>query len=307
MKKTAIITGVLGQDGHFLSKKLIDFGYNVFGVVRKNKTYHKQDYNILEVDLTSKVEVRKLISDVNPTHIFNFAGVSNIFNPYDDMSKTFEQNCKIPINIIDCIIDLNPKIKLFQSSSSLMYAGGTEKIIDESSQISPKFPYGISKSYVFSQIKELRKEKGLHLCSGIFFNHDSEKRGEEFFTQKVVLGLKSIVENKTDKLTLGNLNVYKDISYAGDFMDGVISHMELDYPEDFVYGSGRAILLKDFVSKCFEYFDLDYKKYVVYDDEKKPTKFGLLSEPKKIKNILGWEVTHTIDDIIKIMIQDKIK
>lgn len=307
MNKKALITGSLGQDGQFLSEKLLSRGYEVFGVVKKNKVFDKQNYRIFKSDLTNLQEVDEIISQIKPTHIFNFAGVSDIFDPYVNISNVYEQNCKIPLNLVESIINNNPEIKFFQASSSLMYENGNTKIINENSEIAPKYPYGISKASVFAQMKELREEKNLFLSTGILFNHDSEKRGKNFFTQKVVLGLKDILEKKTDKLFLGNLNVYKDISYAEDFVDGIILQMELDQPEDFVFGSAKPILLHDFVSKCFNLFGMDYRDYVVSFEEKKPTIFGLVSEPKKAKDVLNWTTKRTIDDIVKIMIKDKIE
>lgn len=306
MKKKVLITGSLGQDGYFLSKKLLSQGHHVVGVVKKNKIFENQNYQILKVDLTNQYEVDKLVSEVNPTHIFNLAGVSDIFFPFDNMSEIYEQNCKIPLNLIQSILNYDKKIKFFQASSSLMYANGDTKIINENCILSPKYPYGISKASIFTQMKELRKEKNLYLSTGIFFNHDSEKRTNEFFTQKVVLGLKDILENKTDKLILGNLNVYKDISYAEDFIDGVVSQMDLEESQDIVFGSGHPIILRDFVSKCFAFFGLDYKKYVISNDEK-ITQFGLVADTTNAQKILNWKTTKNIDDIIKIMIEDKIQ
>lgn len=306
MSKTAIITGCLGQDGQFLSEKLIRLGYTVIGVVKPNKFFENQSFKILNVDLTSLKEVNHLISDYKPTHVFNLAGVSDVFLPFESMSTIYQQNCVIPLNLIESIYKIDKSIKFFQASSSLMFANGNDGVINENSVLVPKYPYGISKASIFTQMKELRLEKNLHLCTGIFFNHDSEKRGSNFFTQKVVLGLKDIIEKRKDKLVLGNLNVYKDISYAGDFMDGVISQMELDNPEDFVFGSEKFTYLEDFVSKCFKLFGLNFKDYVIFS-EGSSTIHGMVADSNKALNLLNWKTTKTIDDLIKIMIEDKIK
>ncbi len=306
MSKRAIITGILGQDGSFLSEKLYEDGYEVVGIIRPNKIFKKKNYKIYGVDLNSKEEVKRFIKKIEPSHIFNFAGETNIFDPYSNIQNTWKQNFDIPLNLIQSIQEIDKSIRFFQSSSSLMYASGTNSVIDETSEVCPLFPYGISKASVFQLMKELRKKENLFLCTGIFFNHDSERRGENFFTQKVITGLKNIIDKKTNILELGDLDIEKDISYAGDFMDGVKLQMESNSPEDYIFGSGKLSLLRDFVSKAFEFFDFDYQEYVVTNSNKFQNQKSLVSNPKKIKDMLNWETETTIQELIKIMIKNKI-
>jgi GDPmannose 4,6-dehydratase len=254
----------------------------------------------------SQEDVYNFVKKIKPTHIFNFAGETNVFNPYSNIQNTWKQNFHIPMNIIESIRKIDTSIRFFQSSSSLMYASGENTIINESTQINPLYPYGISKASVFQLTKELRKKENLFLCTGIFFNHDSERRGDNFFTQKVILGLRDILNKKIDKLVLGSLDIQKDLSYAGDFMDGVKLQMEDAKPEDYIFGSGKLILLRDFVREAFEFFDLNYENYVISKSNIDSNQRPLVSNPSKIKENLGWKTKTNVQELIKIMIKNKI-
>jgi len=306
MLKRAIITGVLGQDGSFLSEKLLNDGYEVIGLVRPEKNFERKDFEIHGIDLLSQEDVYNFVKKIKPTHIFNFAGETNVFNPYSNIQNTWKQNFHIPMNIIESIRKIDTSIKFFQSSSSLMYTSGENTIINESTQINPLYPYGISKASVFQLTKELREKENLFLCTGIFFNHDSERRGDNFFTQKVILGLRDILNKKIDKLELGNLDIQKDLSYAGDFMDGVKLQMEDTSPEDYIFGSGKLILLRDFVREAFEFFDLNYENYIISKSNIDSNQRPLVSNPSKIKKKLGWKTKTNVQELIKIMIKNKI-
>jgi GDPmannose 4,6-dehydratase len=163
--------------------------------------------------------------------------------------------------------------------------------------------------YSHNLIKEYREEFDLFCSSGIFFNHDSEKRGDKFLTQKIILGIKDILDKKTNTIKLGNIDVHRDISYAGDFMDAVKLMMESNNPTDYVLGSEKLTSIREFIEKSFNYVGLDYKNHIEQDKDFIRTKNDiiLVSDITKIKNNLGWKTTKNIDDIIKIMINDKIK
>lgn len=305
--KRALILGSRGQDGQFLTEKLLFDGYDVFGVVRPNRIVFGE--NTVSMDLTDIKNVEFLISEIKPTHIFNFAGVSDVFDPYVNIDFSYQQNCMIPQNFLNSILKLDKSIRFFQSSSSLMYGRSNKTKINEETATSPLYPYGITKLYSHNLIKEYREQFNLFCCSGIFFNHDSEKRGSNFLTQKIILGIKDIIDKKINTIKLGNIDVYRDISYAGDFMDGVKLIMESDSPNDYVLGSQKLTSIRDFISKSFDYVGLDYKNYIEQDKDfiRPENNIILVSDTTKIKNNLGWGTTKNIDEIIKIMINDKIK
>jgi GDPmannose 4,6-dehydratase len=305
--KRALILGSKGQDGQFLSEKLLLDGYEVFGVIKPNTNPLQK--NTISLDLTDIKNVEFVISKVKPTHIFNFAGVSDVFNPYDNLEFSYQQNCLIPQNFFNSILKIDKTIRFFQSSSSLMYGRSTINKINEETPTSPIYPYGITKLYSHNLIKEYREEFDLFCSSGIFFNHDSEKRGDKFLTQKIILGIKDILDKKTNTIKLGNIDVHRDISYAGDFMDAVKLMMESNNPTDYVLGSEKLTSIREFIEKSFNYVGLDYKNHIEQDKDFIRTKNDiiLVSDITKIKNNLGWKTTKNIDDIIKIMINDKIK
>lgn len=307
--KRAIITGVLGQDGSFLSEKLLNDGYEVIGIVRTTTNIINNDFEIIQMDLSSKEEVDRLIREKKPTHIFNFAGETNVFNPYGCPTKTLELNCTIPINIIESIFNTDRDIKFFQSSSSMMYGRSPIKKINEESTPFPLYPYGVTKLFIHNLIKEYREEFNMFLCSGILFNHDSEKRGQSFFTQKITLGIKDILDKKITHIEVGDIDIFKDISYAGDFVDAIKLTMEQDIPKDYVLGSERVISMREFLQKSFSYVGLDYLNHIKINESfiKNKNKTIIVSDTSKIKRDLNWSTKKSIDDLIKIMIDNKIK
>jgi len=307
--KKALITGVLGQDGSFLSEKLLKDGYEIIGVVRPETEIDINEFEIIKLDLSSKKCVQKIIEEKKPSHIFNFAGETNVFDPYEHPTKTYELNCTIPLNFIENIFKINREIRFFQSSSSLMYGKSPHREINEESEPHPLYPYGFSKLLIHNLIKEYREEFGMFLCSGILFNHDSERRGEKFFTQKIISGIKNILEKKIDFIEVGDIDIYKDISYAGDFVNAIKLIMEQDVAEDYVLGSEKVISMRDFIKKSFDYVNLDYNNYIKVNELfiKNKNKTIIVSNTSKIKKNLNWSTTTSIDDMIKIMIENKLK
>jgi GDP-mannose 4,6-dehydratase len=194
-------------------------GYEVFGVIKPNTNSLQK--NTISLDLTDIKNVEFVISKVKPTHIFNFAGVSDVFNPYDNLEFSYQQNCLIPQNFLNSILKIDKTIRFFQSSSSLMYGRSTINKINEETPTSPIYPYGITKLYSHNLIKEYREEFDLFCSSGIFFNHDSEKRGDKFLTQKIILGIKDILNKKTNTIKLGNIDVAFYTKIAGGQKDGL--------------------------------------------------------------------------------------
>lgn len=307
--KRAIITGVLGQDGSFLSEKLLNDGYEVIGIVRPTTNINNDDFEKIKLDLFSKESIEVLIKQKKPTHIFNFAGETNVFNPYENPTKTSELNCTIPLNIIESIFKINREIRFFQSSSSMMYGRSPYRVINEESEPFPLYPYGVTKLFIHNLIQEYREEFNMFLCSGILFNHDSERRGNNFFTQKIVLGIKDILEKKLTHIEVGDIDTYKDISYAGDFVDAMKLMMEQNFPEDYVLGKGEVISMREFIKKSFNYVGLNYENYIKINESfiKNKNKTIIVSDTSKIVQNLNWSATTSMDELIKIMIDNKIK
>lgn len=307
MKKILII-GALGQDGTLLSSILPKNKYEIYGVCKINSKQSKVDYhinnfntNIIYSDFTNYESVKSILDVINPDIIVNFAGITNVFNAWSDSENLLIQNCLIPINILNYLKDENPNIFFFQALSSLMYASVSGPVSELSSH-NPMYPYGISKSFVHNSIKEYRKTFNLKCASGIFFNHESQFRGENFIGKVVSKFVAQILKGNDGKLNLGNLNTLRDVSHAEDFMMGVKLIIENEITDDFIFSSNSLVRTRDYIMKFFKNFDLNYQDYVTEDLSKVRT-----SEPEiygineKLMSI-GWEPRHTLDDLTKEMV-----
>jgi len=285
-----IITGSNGQDGTILRNLMLERGHRVYGATRSN------------TELVDKHAVEELIKNFRPTHIYNFAGVSDVLDPYRSWDEMYKQNCLIPINFLSSI--LGTDIRFFQASSSFMYEGGEDRLVKESSGAFPILPYGITKLFSHNLINEYRN-LGVFCCSGVLFNHDSEFRGGKFLTQKVILGIKEILEGRRGELVLKNIDAYKDMSYAGDVVAGCVKILEHSEPGDYMVGSGRLTGIRDFVSRAFRFVNLDYLDYV--PENIGESKIYVRCDSTKMLETFGWSAETSIDDMIKIMIEDKIR
>ena len=311
----AVITGVLGQDGSFMAQLLDAKGYRLVGIIRPN-TRDKMTrvgwikkliptIEIVEMDLTDVNYINELIQYFGPDEIYNFAAYSNVFNPWDNLESVFEINCKIPQNFLKSIVQEDKNIKFFQASSALIFGRTDTHEQDEKTAFAPLYPYGITKLYSHNLINEFREKYGLFCCAAIYFNHESERRGNNFFTKKVINGIKEIQNNKKDKLVVGDLTAYRDMGYAPDYMEATYAMMQNSIPVDYVVGTGNLIKMEDFIEKSFAAANLDWRDYIVYDSNfSRPQETQKLkANIKKIQNELGWYPKNNIDSIIHQMIE----
>lgn len=315
--KKALITGVLGQDGSFLAEKLHSLDYQVFGVdIKKNNNDKLQwikkaipGIDISFENLIDKQSTIKLIENVHPDEIYNFAGYTNVFNPWENLNLVHDLNCKIPQNFLESIVLIDKKIKFFQASSCLIFGRTSTITQNEETPYAPIYPYGITKLYTDNLIKEFREIFGIYACSGIFFNHESERRGSNFFTKKITEGVAKISRLEQSKLLIGDLSAYKDMGYAKEFMDAVYLMMQNTTPKDYVIGTGILTNMKYFVDECFKAINLDWKKYVEFDSNlsRGASSNTLTADIKKIKKDLNWSPKFTILDIIKEMMDYELK
>tara|TARA_R110000868_G_scaffold295575_1_gene555898 strand:- start:261 stop:1202 length:942 start_codon:yes stop_codon:yes gene_type:complete len=311
--KKALITGVLGQDGSFMAELLKLKGYEVHGVIKsfddKDRIMWIKDLipniKLYDINLVNEKECTKLIEEIKPNEIYNFAGVSNVFNPFENLNEVYQLNAQIPCNILSSIIKIDKTIKFFQASSCLIYGKSNTVIQNEGTLTKPINPYGVAKLYADNMVSEFRDNYGIFACSGIFFNHESERRGDLFFTKKIINNILDIVEGKIDKINVGDLSTSRDMGYAPEFMEAVYLMMQNSEPKDYVIGTGKLTKLSNFVSKSFAEFDLNWEDYIEYDKSlfRKIDTPPLLADITNIKNDLGWEPKYSVDDIIKKMIK----
>lgn len=269
VSKRAIVTGCNGQDGFYMCKLLWDKSYNVWQVGR--------DY-INSID--------EIIKTFQPDEIYNFAGVSDVINPFYNVQQIFEVNVGIPIKILDSIIHYSPKTKFFQASSCL--------------SLKPIYPYGVSKRSADELIKQYRDKFNIYACSGIFSSHESPRRKDHFFSKRIV----NAAINK-EKITVGNLSGYRDYGYAPDYMEAAHLMLQQYRPKDYQIGTGQLINLKTFVDKVFKEAGLDYKDYITEDIKQQRPEIPMCADVLPIKEDLGWTPKHSIDDLIKIMLNER--
>lgn len=311
VNKKAIIFGALGQDGSYMAELLHSKGYEVCGVVRPSTSPQRIDWlkslvplKFYRIDILDKQQINNLIQYVKPDEIYNFAGVSSVFNPWENLDHIYDTNVRVPQYILESILQTDKSIKFFQASSCLIFGRDEYEYQNESTCHSPIHPYGITKLHADNLVNEFRKVFGLNCRSGIFFNHESPRRGADFFTKKITTQVKEIKEGKRDKIKVGDLSSFRDFGYAPDFMEAAYLMMQSE-PKDYIVGTGQLISMEGFVKLCFDSINLNYKDYIEVDNmliRRNDTKI-LSADISKIKLDLGWIPKHDINDIIKIMMQ----
>lgn len=304
-----LITGILGQDGQILTE-LLKKNHQIFGVTHLETSENriknfevKHNVKIYKKDLIHIKNCMDLIEDVQPDIIVNFAGVTNVFNPWDNQLELVNQNLIIPVNILNTIKEINQNIFFFQASSSLMFGNSGTNEICEKTNLSPIYPYGIAKAFVHNLIDEYRINLNLQCSSGIFFNHDSFFRKNKFLTKKLASFVVNIEKSESKKISLGNLDGFIDISHAYDFMSGVKLIIENKMNENYVFSSGKLVKVYDLVKLFFEFKNLDIENYVEYDktlDRKNQTQ--IYGNNNKLKS-LGWESKFDLKLLVKNLIE----
>lgn len=307
-----MITGPLGQDGIILTELLQD-KHKLYGVCRLQTPIniineHSKKYNIelLLSELSDFNYVDHLIKTIRPDVVVNFAGETDVIDPWGDVFKTYEQNFVIPTNILKSISKHNRDIFFFQSSSSLMYARSNEKVINENSKTSPMFPYGVAKLSTHNILNEYRLKYGIKSCSGIFFNHESVHRSQKFVTKKLSTLINKILNGGADKIKLYDLDFYRDVSHAEDFMNGVKIIIENKIDDDFIFSSGKSINFLSFSKKFFSVHNLDFYNYIEYTESNNyRNDYNIIGDNSKLKSI-GWLPKYDTDGLILDMVKKEI-
>lgn len=316
----ALIIGVLGMDGSYMAEFLHSKGYEVHGVVKKNTNPKRVAWieglvpgvKIYHSDILRKDELFGIIKSINPNEIYNFASSSNVFSAWEDLDGVMDLDARVPQRILECILKTDKSIKFFQASSCLIFGRNANGVQNEDTHLDPIHPYGIAKIYADQMIREFRNVHGLFACSGIFYNHESVRRGENFFSTKITKAVANIKAGLQHTVKVGNLNSYRDYGYAPDYMEAVYLMMQNEKPTDYVIGTGKLITMMEFAKKCFEYVGLDYENHIDVDAElyRSIDTTILKADTRKIKSDLGWEPKHSIDDMVRIMMDyqlEKIK
>ena len=325
-KKVALITGLTGQDGSYLAEFLLKKGYTVAGIVRRtshekyaNIEYIQNDLNLFLGDLLDPVSLREIIQKVRPDEVYNLASQSHPSESFKQPIHTAEITGIGAHRVLDATLDVNPKTKFYQASSSEMFGWVREIPQTEDTSFNPANPYAAAKLYAYAITKIYRESYNMFATNGILFNHESPRRNLGFVTQKVTyaaacakLGIKTseylneegepIVKNR--KVSLGNLQAKRDWGFAGDYVEGMWKIMQATKPDDFILATGETHTIQELCEVAYSYVNKNWEDHVVVDKRFiRPTETGpLVGNPQKAKKILHWEPRTKFKDLVKMMV-----
>jgi GDPmannose 4,6-dehydratase len=311
LQKRALIFGISGQDGSYLSEYLLSLGYEVHGVIRRsslpNTARIEKFINLLTIhqsDITDQGSIFRLINDVRPHEIYNLAAQSFVQASFDHPVSTGDMTALGVTRILESIRQIDRDIRFYQASSSEMFGKVMAIPQSETTPFYPRSPYGVAKLYGHWITINYRESYNLFCCSGILYNHESPRRGLEFVTRKISDGVARIKLGLADKLYLGNLDSRRDWGHALDYVKAMHLMLQADEPDDYVIGTGVAHSVRQFVEKAFDFVDLDYNDYVEVDPKfYRPAEVDiLLADPTKAKIELGWEATIGFEQLVEEMV-----
>jgi len=309
--KRALITGITGQDGSYLAELLLDKGYEVHGMVRRASTEkferieHLRDRLVLhQGDLLDQRSLVDTLRASAPHEVYNLAAMSFVAVSWIQPTLTAEFTGVGVTRMLEALREAAPEARFYQASSSEMFGKVVETPQTESTPFYPRSPYGVAKAYGHHITVNYRESYGMHLCSGILFNHESERRGLEFVTRKITHGAAAIAAGQATELRLGNLDARRDWGYAKDYVDAMWRMLQQDEPEDFVIATGETNTVRRCVEIAFDQAGVpDWESYVVIDDAfKRPAEVDLLiGDYGKAERRLGWAPTTSFEQLIRLM------
>jgi len=315
MSKRALITGIAGQDGSYLSEHLLNEGYEVHGIIRRQSTAENQESRLEHVsdkvntyygDLTDVPSLIRIMRDVQPTHIFNLGAMSHVRISFDVPSYTIQTNGLGVLNILDIYKEFAPEARFYQASSSEMFGNSVDEdgFQRESTPLNPVSPYGCAKVIAYNLVRHYRNAYNLHACNGILFNHESPRRGSNFVTNKVVKAAVQIKLGMLDKLEMGNMDSYRDWGHSKDYTRGMMDIINHDTPDDFVLSTMETHSVRDLCQVVFDHLDLDYNDYVVQNPKyMRPEELKYLKgDSTKARTVLGWEPEYTFESMMHEMV-----
>jgi GDPmannose 4,6-dehydratase len=308
---TALITGVTGQDGSYLAEFLLARGYRVVGMVRRTSTLnfhriaHIQDQiELVPGDLGDQVSIIHILEEYQPDEVYNLAAQSFVQTSWNQPVFTGDVTALGVTRVLDAIRIVNPKIRMYQASSSEMFGKVVEVPQRETTPFYPRSPYGVAKVYGHWITVNYRESYNLHATSGILFNHESPRRGLEFVTRKITHQAARIKLGLADELRLGNLDARRDWGFAGDYVRAMWLMMQRDAPSDYVIATGETHSVEEFLDVAFGHLDMDWREYVVQDERyMRPAEVDLLvGDPSKAGRELGWEPSVSYVELAKMMV-----
>src|SRR5438046_1889601 len=318
MAKTALISGITGQDGSFLTEVLLEKGYDVYGIIRRSSSFNTdridhlyQDphekgtrLRLLYGDLNDSSSLNTILRQVQPDEIYNLGAQSHVRVSFDVPEYTGEVTGLGAVRFLEAIRATGISPKFYQASSSELYGKVVETPQTETTPFHPRSPYGCAKAYAYHITVNYRESYGLFACNGILFNHESERRGETFVTRKITRAATRIKLGLQSKLYLGNLEARRDWGYAGDYVEAMWLMMQAETPDDFVIATGEAHSVKEFVEATFGMLNLDWREHVAIDPRYfRPAEVDLLhGDASKARRVLGWQPKVDFNSLVRIMV-----
>ena len=320
--KKALITGITGQDGYYLSKLLLEKGYEIHGTIRRSSSintsridplianYTKDGlFNLHYADLLDSASLSSLINLIKPDEVYNLAAQSHVSVSFKNPILTTQVGTLGSLSLLEPIRHLDKEVKFYQASSSEMFGGSSKESLNEESLFDAKSPYAASKVFAHDITKIYRDSYGVFGVNGILFNHESPLRGETFVTRKITKAVGRISLDIQEKLTLGNLDASRDWGYAGDYVEGMWMMLQHGIADDWVLATGETYKVSDFVKSAFEYAGLEWSKYVETSEKYfRPNEVDfLLGDSSKAEKELKWKSKTSFDQLVQMMVDADIE
>ena len=315
--KKALITGITGQDGSYLAELLLEKGYEVHGIVRRSSQFNTGRIDHLYQDshdptarfflhfgdLTDGSRLVTLLDKVQPDEVYNLAAQSHVRVSFDEPEFTGLTTGVGSTRLLEAIRMIGLECKYYQASSSEMF-GATPPPQNEDTPFWPRSPYGAAKVYAYWMTRNYREAYGMFATNGILFNHESPRRGETFVTRKITMAVAAIVAGKQELLHMGNLDAVRDWGYAKEYVEAMWLMLQADHPADYVVATGTAYTVKEFLQFSFEHVNLDWQKYVRFDERYlRPAEVdSLIGDPTKAASTLGWTPRVLVPELAKLMV-----
>lgn len=314
--KKALICGVSGQDGAYLAKLLLEKGYDVYGGSRdaqmssfKNLTTLgiKDKIKLVSININDFRSTLQTLIKIQPDEVYNLAGQSSVGLSFEQPVETFESITVGTLNLLEAIRFTSMPIKFYSAGSGECFGDTGDIPADENTPFRPRSPYGVAKAASFWQVANYREAYNIFACTGILFNHESPLRPERFVTQKIIATAKRIAKGSNEKLILGNIDIHRDWGWAPDYVEAMWLMLQQEKADDFVIATGETNKLQDFVKSVFELVNLNWKEYVIIDNDLfRPTDIAVgKANPVKAHDELKWSAKRKMKDVIELMLKMK--
>jgi len=316
--KTALITGVTGQDGSYLAELLLQKNYFVIGIKRRTSVintsnidhlYNNPHFKLVYGNLNDVGSMYRILQEFKPDEVYNLAAQSHVRTSFDVPEETVDSVAMGTMRLLEACRNTVPSVRFYQASSSEMYGDNTDELKNEDTRMTPASPYAAAKLFSHNLVRNYRIGYGMHASAGILFNHESPRRGETFVTRKITRAVARIKLGKQQSLQLGNLDAVRDWGFAGDYVEAMWLMLQQDKPDDYVIATGEAHTVKEFAQIVFDLAGLDFDKHIQIDPRLfRPHEVPhLKGDSSKAYKNLGWKPKHSFEELVKMMYESDLE